>query len=438
MAAMTDVIEDRAVGDEHADTAAVREQVRRWLADNWHAGCRPGGPDHAGWQERLVDSGWAAPSWPIDRHGRGLDPAMTRVVDAEFAAVGAHGTGQDMTNLWANTVLAFGSEELKDRFVRPLMFGKVAMCLLYSEPGAGSDLAGIQTRAERDGDEWVINGQKVWTSGGRQADYAMLITRTDWDVPKHQGISFFFFPMKQDGVEVRALRQATGDSRFNEVFLTDARVPHANMLGQMNNGWRVLQTALAYERVAMGRTQARRADGSEGRSAARSADDEWSAPVPDLSLLDLAREVGKGHDPVTRQKLMRLREMVTVNEWNNQRAKAELENGTSSPIASLGKLAMSRILHFGGSLQTELLGAEAMIGGTDSERSAEANYSLLNAFFTSIGGGTDQIQRNIIGERILGLPKEPSVDRDLPFRAVPKARTDAVPKAAGVGGGGQR
>jgi alkylation response protein AidB-like acyl-CoA dehydrogenase len=302
------------------------------------------------------------------------------------------------------------------------MLGQVDMCLLYSEPGAGSDLAGIQTRAERDGDEWVVNGQKVWTSGGRLAQYALLIARTDWDVPKHQGISFFFFPMKQPGVEVRALRQATGDSRFNEVFLTDARVPHANMLGATNNGWRVLQTALAYERVVMGQSQARRLRGEGAElQPERDVDSEWAAPVPDLSLLDLARDMGRHTDPVVRQKLMRLHAMRQVNDWNGARSKAELENGTSSPAASLGKLAMSGILHYAGSLQTEILGAEGTIGGTDSPRSAEATYSLLNAFFTSIGGGTDQIQRNIIGERILGLPKEPAVDRDLPFRDVPKA-----------------
>jgi alkylation response protein AidB-like acyl-CoA dehydrogenase len=419
------------------EASAVAHAVRQWLVDNWDSALTNDSADRADggddgdagrrrWLERVVDSGWAAPSWPTDRHGRGLDPAHSRIVEDEFRAAGAWGTGQDKANLWANTLLAYGSDEIQDRFIRPLMLGDVSMCLLYSEPGAGSDLAGIQTRAERDGDEWIINGQKVWTSGGRQAEYALLIARSDWDVPKHQGITFFFLPMKQPGVEVRALRQATGDSRFNEVFLTDARVADANRLGEENAGWRVLQTALAYERVAMGQAQARRAGRADRaeqaeRVAERSPDDEWSAPIPDLSLIDLARDVGTADDPVTRQKLMRLHAMGQVNEWNGQRAKAELENGTSSPTASFGKLAMSHILHSAGSLQTELLGAEGAIGGADSPRSAEATYSLLNAFFTSIGGGTDQIQRNIIGERILGLPKEPAVDRDMPFKDVPKA-----------------
>ncbi len=400
------------------DEATIRRDVADWLAANWDPAL-----ERRIWLERVVDSGWAAPSWPTAWHGRGLDPALTNVVAAEFRRVGADGTAQDKHNLWANTVLAFGSDDLKRRFVRPLMFGDVDMCLLYSEPGAGSDLAGIQTRAVRDGDEWIVNGQKVWTSSGRHASYALLITRTDWDVPKHRGITFFFFPMKQPGVDVRPLRQATGDARFNEVFLTDARVPHANMLGDENNGWMVLQTALAYERAVMGENQRRRANQDDGR-AVRSADDEAPAPIPDLSLVELARSVGKNGDPVVRQRLARLHAMVQVNEWNNARAKAELAQGTSSSVVSLGKLAMSGILHYAGSLQTEILGAEGTIGGTDSPRSADATYSLHNAFFTSIGGGTDQIQRNIIGERILGLPKEPELDKTVPFRDVLKSSAD--------------
>lgn len=420
--------DDASVLDADDRAAArVREEVRAWLSANWDGV----GADRRAWLQSVIESGWAAPSWPTAHHGRDLAPALGRVVDEEFAAVGAYGTGQDKVNLWANTVLAFGSDDLKAEFIQPLMLGEVNMCLLYSEPGAGSDLAGIRTRAVRDGDEWIIDGQKVWTSGGRQADYALLIARTDWDAPKHKGITFFFLPMKQEGVEVRALRQATGDSRFNEVFLTGARVSNGNVLGAENDGWRVLQTALAYERIAMGQALARRPatdGGADARTdAVRNADDERPAPVPDLSLVDLGRATGRTEDPVTVQRLMALMAKRKVNDWNGARAKAALENGTSSPTASLGKLAMSDILHTAGSLQTEILGAEGTIGGLDSPRSADATYSLLNAFFTSIGGGTDQIQRNIIGERLLGLPKEPSVDRDLPFRDVASSATNTDP-----------
>lgn len=392
----------------------LRQEAAAWLATNWS------GKRSDAFIEKVVDAKLAAPSWPVEWFGRGVSPDAGQVVAQEFAKVGAPGAGQDITNLWANTVLAFGSDALRTEHLRDLMLGRTNMCLLYSEPGAGSDLAGLQTRAERDGDEWIINGQKVWTSGGRNADFAFLIARTDWTVPKHAGISFFFLPMKQPGVEVRALRQATGDSRFNEVFLTDARVSQANMLGDLGKGWSVLQTALAYERAVMGESTRRRKQ-TDDKESVRSADDEASAPIPDLSLVELARETGRNTDPVVRQQLTALHSLVQVNKWNGQRAKAELEQGTSSSIVSLGKLAMSRILHTAGSLQAELLGAEAMISGSDSPRSADATYAMLNAFFTSIGGGTDQIQRNIIGERVLGLPREPEVDKGLPFSQVRKA-----------------
>ena len=396
------------------DVDELRREACAWLDAHWT------GDRSSSWFEAVVDDRWAAPSWPEQWYGRGVDPAVGQVVAEEFARVGAPGAGQDVTNLWAATVLSFGSDALKRAELRNLMLGRTNMCLLYSEPGAGSDLAGVQTRAERDGDEWVINGQKVWTSGGRHAEFAFLIARTDWDVPKHAGITFFFLPMKQPGVEVRPLRQATGDSRFNEVFLTDARVSDANRFGEPGQGWMVLQTALAYERAAMGQSGVRRKT-DDGNDAVRSADDETSAPIPDVSLVELAQDTGRSGDPVIRQQLAALHSLVQVNRWNGDRAKAAIEQGTSTPIVSLGKLAMSRILHTAGSLQAELLGAEAMIGGHDSPRSADATYAMLNAFFTSIGGGTDQIQRNIIGERVLGLPKEPSVDRDVAFKDVRKA-----------------
>ena len=399
----------------HGDLDDLGGRARAFLAGHWSSGADP-----AAFLAAAVDGGWTTPTWPRDRFGHDLDPADRRVVDDEFARAGAPFAAQDVTNLWACTVQAFGSDELRARFLRPLLLGQVAMCLLYSEPGAGSDLAGLQTRAERDGDEWVVNGQKVWTSSGRQAEYAFLVARTDWDSPKHRGITFFFLPMRQPGVEVRALRQATGDARFNEVFLTDARVPDANVLGATNQGWWVLQSALAYERSVMGQTQ-HRAGAGGGHRAVRNADDEASAPVPDLSLVELARERGVAGDALVRQDLARLHTWRTVNDWNGQRGRAALEQGTSSPTVSLGKLAMSRILHFAGSLQARILGAESTLGGDAHPDAADATYSMLNAFFTSIGGGTDQIQRNIIGERILGLPKEPEVDKGVPFRDVLKS-----------------
>ncbi len=383
-------------------------EAEAFLAEHWSPDV-----DRRAWRERVVDAGWAALRWPTEWFGRGLDDEAAEAVEAVFAAAGAPGPGQDLYNLWAGTMVSGGSDELKRRFLRPLLLDEVAMCLLYSEPNAGSDLAGLRTTAVRDGDEWVVNGQKVWTSGARDADYGMLIARTDWDQPKHRGITFFWFPMRQDGVEVRSLRQITGDSRFNEVFITDARVPDSHRIGELNRGWWVLQTALTYERAVMGVSR-NRGSGDGGATAAA----HGRIPTPDLSLVDLARSVGRSDDPTVRQALARLHCMRSVNDWNGERARAAAEAGGSSPLASLGKLAMSGILHGAGHLQGLLLGPEATLDGDDHPRARDANYSQLNAYFTSIGGGTDQIQRNIIGERILGLPREPEVDRAVPFRQV--------------------
>lgn len=408
------MVDATAIGD-----TALRDEVRAWLAENWEGLPKPkpgpGGAgwtvsdEHKAWLAKVVEARWAAPRWPVEWHGRGLPDAQARIIEREFAAVGAPGAGQDRTNLWANTLLAGGSEALKHKLIGPLLRQEVAMCLLYSEPGAGSDLAGIRTRAEKVGDHFVVNGQKVWTSGAASADYGMLIARTDWDVPKHAGISFLFLPMKQPGVEVRPLRQITDESHFNEVFITDAVVPGENLLKGLGEGWGVLQTALAYERSVMG----------EGARGPRSGAAESKTEEP---LIALAREAGRLDDPLLRQDLARVIGYKRLNALNTARAKANLAQGTSSPVMSLGKLAMSRILHEEARVRAEMLGAGSLLEGPDHPRAEDANFLALNAYFTSIGGGTDQIQRNIIGERVLGLPKEPEVDRDIPFRDVKSGR----------------
>ena len=393
----------------HTIDDVVRE-AEEFLAAHWSPAVDPGE-----WRALVVDNRWAALRWPSAWFGRDLSDDDAKVVEAVFRDAGAPGPGQDIGNLWAGTMLSYGSDELKSQFMRPLLLDEVGMCLLYSEPGAGSDLAGIRTTAVRDGDEWVVNGQKVWTSGARAADYGMLIARTDWDLPKHRGITFFWLPMRQPGVEVRPLRQATGDARFNEVFITDARVPDSNRLGDLNKGWWVLQTALAYERLVMG--VSRRGAPAKAPSGATAAA-HGSIPSPDIVLTKLAQQMGKADDAAVRQRLMRLHCKRVVNDLNTERAKAVATAGGSSPLASLGKLAMAMILHEAGRLEGELLGMSATLDGDEFPRVRDHNYSQLNAYFFSIGGGTDQIQRNIIGERILGLPKEPEVDRDVPFREV--------------------
>lgn len=392
--------------------------VRAWLTANWDSRQKVkaesfGRSPYQAFLEKVVAAGWAVPSWPKEIGGLGMTPAEGRIIEQEFAAVGAPGAGQDRHNLWANTALAYATPEFRDEIVPKLLTGAVGMCLLYSEPGAGSDLAAVRTRADLEpgsgsgpgGDQYRVNGQKVWTSGAADADYGMLIARTDWDEPKHKGISFFFLPMKQPGIEVRPLRQITDEAHFNEVFITDALVPAANLLGPLNGGWGVLQTALAYERSVMG-------DGARGPRSGK------TSPKGDGALVELAREAGVLEDPLVRQEIAQVTAWKILNRLNNARAKAELKRGTSSPIMSMGKLAMSRILHREARLRTLMLGAESLLEGPEHPRAEDANFLSLNAYFTSIGGGTDQIQRNIIGERVLDLPKEPEIDRAMPFREV--------------------
>ncbi|MDT0277488.1 acyl-CoA dehydrogenase family protein [Blastococcus goldschmidtiae] len=377
----------------------LRAEVRAWLAAHWDPAV-----DRARWMAAVVDAGYAVPRWPRSAFGAALGDEQAGIVEAEFARAGAPGSGQDRTNLWANTVLTHGSTELRERLLRPLLENRLRMCLLYSEPGAGSDLAGVRTSAALEGDEYVVDGQKVWTSNAAGADYGMLLARTDPAVPKHRGLSFFFLPMDQPGVEVRPLRQITGEAHFNEVFLTGARVPRAFVLGEPGQGWRVLQTALAYERVALGQANL----GAMTRAAGRGEAD----------LAELARRYDRSDDVLLRREIARVFALRAVNRWNNQRAQAQLEQGSSSPLASLGKLSMSRIVHETGRVQSAIVGAQALLEGPDHPDGDDSNFASMNAYFTSIGGGTDQIQRNIIGERLLGLPREPEVDRDVPFQDV--------------------
>lgn len=393
----------------------LREEVVTWLAEHWTDELSrelrsenvhwEATETRKNWLAKVVEARWAVPRWPQEWYGRGLNNDQALIVEREFSRVRAPGTGQDRNNLWANTLLAQGQQGLKEKLIAPLLRSELNMCLLYSEPGAGSDLAGIRTRADKEGDHYLVNGQKVWTSGAMTADYGMLIARTNWDVPKHQGISFFFLPMKQPGIEVRPLRQITNESHFNEVFITEATVPAENLLGTPGSGWQVLNTALAYERSTMGETA----------RGPRSGVSESKGEEP---LIALAREAGRLEEPGLRQEIAQAIAYKRLNALNTARAKADLSQGTSSSIMSLGKLAMSRILHEDGRVRTKILGAGSLFEGPDHPRAEDANFLSLNAYFTSIGGGTDQIQRNIIGERVLGLPKEPEIDKTVPFREV--------------------
>ena len=405
--------------------ASTRDEVRGWVGEHWH-------PELSlrEWRELLVDSGWACPSWPTEWLGRGLPPETDAIVEDELAAAGAVGTPMGVgMGLAAPTMLAHGSDDLKARLLRPLVTGEHTWCQLFSEPGSGSDLAGLTTRAERDGDEWVVNGQKVWNTSAHHADYGLLLARTDWDVPKHRGITYLACPMRQPGVEVRPLRQMNGHASFNEVFLTDVRVPAANVVGDVGSGWGVAVTTLAFERrsfATFGRRGPLDGDGRAVREARAEADSwfktyEWYPQRTgrvDL-VVERAQATGRAGDPVVRQRVAALLSMQRVALWTAQRARAAQQHGrTPGPEGSLGKLGASHIARAAAEVHALITGPAGMLAGGDAPLGGLITEVLLSVPAISIAGGTDEIQRNILGERVLGLPKEPQVDRDLPFREV--------------------
>ena len=405
---------------------SVTADVREWLAANWD-------PNRslAEWREILVDSGWGCPAWPKEWYGRGLPDAAKEVVDGEFRKVGAVGTaGGSGMGLAAVTILEHGSDDLKGRLLRPTATGEYTWCQLFSEPGSGSDLAGLTTHAVLDGDEWVINGQKVWNTSAHHAEYGMLLARTDWSVPKHRGITYFVIKMHQPGVHVRPLRQMNGYASFNEVFLDDARVPVADVVGAVGEGWRAALTTLSHER-GLAAHRAARYNTAAGR-VLQEAQAEWEianepykwypqrAGRPDL-VVERAQAEGRNDDPLIRQEIAALLSLVRASQWTAQRAVANRALGRPpGPEGSLGKLNSSRIARASAKVHGQLAGASALLAGSDSVLDGLITEILVSVPGGSIAGGTDEIQHNIIGERVLGLPKEPQTDTNIPFSEVPK------------------
>jgi alkylation response protein AidB-like acyl-CoA dehydrogenase len=412
---------------EDADTAAVRQEIRAWLGSNWDPDLTVGE-----WWERLADDHWAVPTWPESDFGRGLSRGDAGVVAEEIRAAGALGPPGGLGVMLAGpTIVAHGDEEQKRRYLRPIVTGAEAWCQLFSEPGAGSDLAGLQARAVRDGDEWIVNGQKVWTSGGQIADRGMLLARTDPDVPKHKGISWFSADMHQSGMDVRPLREMTGRALFNEVFMTDIRVEHDSVIGGLNNGWAVANTTLMVERASLG------AGGHAGASAAmagtiagdlakragdfvraaRSGSGDVMSGGAGGVVLAFARRSAPVSDAVLRQKLVRLHEMQEIARFANLRAKAARAAGVRLTGAepNIAKLSMSRITRLSAELGLALQGPAGQLWKDPHADPIMAELALF-APAVSIYGGTDEVQKNIIGERVLGLPAEPRTDKNVPFR----------------------
>jgi alkylation response protein AidB-like acyl-CoA dehydrogenase len=424
-------------------TGDVTADVTAWLEQNWD-------PDLtvAEWWGRLGPSGWGTPTWPVEWYGRGLARAEGIRVQQAISAFGALGAPGGLGTLLAGpTITVHGTDEQKQRYLLDIVTGQIAWCQLFSEPGAGSDLAGLNTRAEKDGDEWIVNGQKVWTSGGHWSDLGMLLARTDPDVPKHQGITYFAVDMHQPGVEIRPLRELTGRAMFNEVFLTDVRVPDDAAIGGINNGWAVANTTLMFERSGLGAGGGgggvSALPGTVGGDLERRAGDFVRTRDPSdagstqstsvQSLAALARSNGSIDVANVRQDLARLYSMNEIARYTNLRQRALTRSGREVPgLGNIAKLSMSRILRLSRDLSGQILGPyttlhaygaaeqEALVAATDGAANPGITESILFAQAPQIYGGTDEIQRNILGERVLGLPKEPSADKGKPFRELPK------------------
>ncbi|WP_028660707.1 acyl-CoA dehydrogenase family protein [Nocardioides insulae] len=366
------------------------------------------------WLRARYDAGLAWVNFPEGRGGLGLPREWHLEVEKAFAAAGApsnnprkNGIGLGMA---APTILGFGTPEQLDRFLKPLWVGEEIWCQLFSEPGAGSDLAAAATRAVKDGDEWVINGQKVWTSGAHNADWAILVARTDPDVPKHRGLSYFLCNMRDPGVDVRPLRQITGEAEFNEVFLTDVRIPDAHRLGEVGEGWKVATFTLNNERVAIGGGATPREGGMIGKVA-----QTW-------------REQPERRTPDLHDRLMRLWVDSEVMRVTGQRLRQKLAAGEPGPEGSAMKLTYARVNQQLSGLDLEIQAEDGLRYGdwtmvrpekTDM-LGRDAGFRYFRAKGNSIEGGTSEILRNVVSERILGLPGEHRVDKDVPFKEIPR------------------
>ena len=351
-------------------------------------------------QGKLAEAGLAGLTYPKEYGGAGLTKEHETIwreiyssyPDMTTQLTISHGMCLPMLN-------EFGSEEQKGKYLSDNISAKTVWCQMFSEPGAGSDVASLQTKAELDGDEWIINGQKVWTTLAHVCDYGVLIARTNPEVVKHAGISMFIVDMKDPAVEIRPIHQIDGGMHFNEVFFTDLRIPKENLLGPLHEGWRLATSMLMYERVAIG-------TGSTGGITTPHAN----------RLIEYSQKSGTITDPVLRQKLMKLYSEETAKSLVSMRTRADLKAGkTPGPGGSLGKLHGSKILRDVRSLINDVVGMEAD-AWIEGDRGQWWGRLALGSFQAGIAGGTDEIQKNIIGDRVLGLPREPSVDKGVPFK----------------------
>jgi alkylation response protein AidB-like acyl-CoA dehydrogenase len=416
-------------------------RTRRWVDDHvpktWRQAAREGGAsairkvrsraDYEAWYPVFAASGLVAPTWPEEYGGAGLTPSEARTVEAELAPYNLGRLNPLGLSLAAPALFAFGTEQQRLRFLGPIVRNEEVWCQLFSEPGAGSDLASLATRAERHGDEWVITGQKVWNTWAHRADFGVLLARTDPGAPKRQGITYFLIDMHAPGVDVRPLRHITGEIDFNEVFLEEVRVPDGQRVGDVNGGWKVGNATLSGERQMVSGSGSGGVDRIGGGGAER--------------LVDLARRrSAQGHpggwdDPVVRQSIMRVLSEERIRNWTNQRVRAGIKAGRSpGPESSVGKVHQGDLNQRIQNLATDLLGADALAwlvadGAADDALDAVERYAeslpyevkgMLRSRANTIEGGTTEVNKNIIAERVLGLPREPDPWQKSPWREVPR------------------
>jgi len=405
--------------DYTPEAEAFRKEVRTWLEENLPDGWFEPGFSLEGdarkrfneeWPKKLYGGGWICASWPTEYGGKGLSILENVVLAEEFAKARAPMRADFFGDtLVGPTILQWGTEEQKKEFLPKILKGEMRWCQGFSEPDSGSDLASLKTSAVLDGDEWVINGQKVWTTQAQHADYVFLLARTDPDAPKHKGISYLLVPMRQPGVEVRPITQPDGTAEFNEVFFDNARCPKDNVVGGLNNGWVVANTTLAHER------------GMSATTSYRRFEDELRL------MIEAAKDNGAIADPVIRQGLARYYTKIQILKVNGLRSLSTTLAGRKDPsMAALGagnKMYWSEMHREAMELALDIFGAESMLSTVGPESGAwpgnvrqkgRAGYPvspMVSSFFFSrsetIWGGTAEIQRNIVGERVLGLPKEP-------------------------------
>ena len=399
--------------NDTANEAAFREEARTWLQANVPSRDELQGLDEIAaaklWQKRKYDAGWACIRWPEEYGGRGAS-AIEQVIwnqeEGKFATPGGvFAIGQGMA---APTLMAWASEEHKRKHLPPLASGEHIWCQLFSEPAGGSDLAALRTRAEKDGDEWVINGQKIWTSGAHYSDYGIIVLRTDPNVPKHKGLSYFFLDMKSPGIEVRPIKQISGGANFNEVYFTDVRVSDDQRLGAVGQGWQVALTTLMNERMAIG--------GGGGGVGFR-------------QVFNLAKRVDVDGEPAIRDKNVRSKLATWYAQesglkYTGYRSLTALSKGaTPGPENSIGKLVAASKTQDMASFAMDLL---ELAGAVSDPAHAEAHGMFQATYMAApggrIAGGSDEIMLNILAERVLGLPQDVRVDKGIPFSEVPTGR----------------